>query len=544
MNENIFFILLYIISFSFQIIIKDGVYILLSNNYYFQYNKKKAITKDSLKYPSSYFRINKANKKYYYLQILNTEYKLSYSRDSELIFIKTKNRNNLLNLWNIIKTKNESYVIQNQNNCFIKIEKFNNIKCKNISMEEASLFDIFIIYEEVKENSIDSEIIEKEPIDVLIKYIDLRDNSLKRSGIHQIEKDYDNEELRYSIRSIFMNIPWVRKIFILMPNDKVRYFKDYNLINKKIVYVKDRDLLGYDSSDINGFLFRYWKMKDFGISDNFIVMDDDCFIGKKLKKTDFFYVENGKVVPAITTTKFLKLEKISVEERYNFYKYKALNSKEEQNDEIFYYSLYLTYLLIMNIFKKDLIFIPKFTHNAIPVRIKELKEIYDIVNNSEYKSATLDSLYRKIGYVQFQEFFISYTFIKYHRKISSLTNRLIVINNSISSDHNVSLFCINKGPGNYSYLNLYKARLAMEYLFPIPTPFEINDYSIVNLSFNIIYSMENGMNLYEEQLNGIHKRIILFYFFFILLLFIFSLIIKYYLFFKKNIKKTTMYYFN
>ena len=88
-------------------------------------------------------------------------------------------------------------------------------------------------------------LIEKEPIDVLIKYIDLRDNALKRSGIHQIEKDYDNEELRYSIRSIFMNIPWVRKIFILMPNDKVRYFKDYSLINKKIVYVKDRDFFIY-----------------------------------------------------------------------------------------------------------------------------------------------------------------------------------------------------------------------------------------------------------------------------------------------------------
>ena len=73
-----------------------------------------------------------------------------------------------------------------------------------------------------------------------------------------------------------------------MPNNKVRYFKDYNLIKDKIHYVKDSDLLGYDSSNINAFLFRYWDLKKFGISDNFIVMDDDCFIGKKLKKTDFF----------------------------------------------------------------------------------------------------------------------------------------------------------------------------------------------------------------------------------------------------------------
>ena len=78
-------------------------------------------------------------------------------------------------------------------------------------------------------------------------------------------------------------IPWVRKIFILMPNEKIRYFKDYDLIKDKIVYVKDKDILGYDSSNTLAFQFRYWKMKKFGISDNFIVMDDDCFIGNPLK---------------------------------------------------------------------------------------------------------------------------------------------------------------------------------------------------------------------------------------------------------------------
>ena len=123
--------------------------------------------------------------------------------------------------------------------------------------------------------------IEKEPIDVLIKYIDLKDEALNRYGIHQIDKDIDNEELKYSIRSILKNIPWIRKIFILMPNKKVRYFKEYNLIKDKIVYVKDKDILGYDSSNIYGFLYRYWKLKKFGISDNFIIMDDDYFIGQK-----------------------------------------------------------------------------------------------------------------------------------------------------------------------------------------------------------------------------------------------------------------------
>ena len=59
-----------------------------------------------------------------------------------------------------------------------------------------------------------------------------------------------------------------------MPNEKVRYFKDYNLINEKIIYVKDKDLLGYESSNSLAFQYRYWKMKKFGISDNIILISN------------------------------------------------------------------------------------------------------------------------------------------------------------------------------------------------------------------------------------------------------------------------------
>ena len=125
------------------------------------------------------------------------------------------------------------------------------------------------------------------------------------------------------------NIPWIRKIFILMPNEKVRFFKNYSLINDKIIYVKDKMLLGHDSSNINAFLFTLWKMKKFGIADNFIVMDDDCFIGQKLNKSDFFQVKNGKVVPSIITSNILSLDIKSVKKTYAMYKFRALKSKIE-----------------------------------------------------------------------------------------------------------------------------------------------------------------------------------------------------------------------
>ena len=422
--------------------------------------------------------------------------------------------------WEFINIKSNNFAIKNKNNCYIKITKLK-ITCENISIERASLFNLFKIYEEAKENKLDKEIIKNEPIDVLIKYIDLRDLNLKRNNIHQIEKDYDNEELKYCIRSIIKNIPWVRKIFILMPNEKVKYFKNYSLIRHKIIYVKDKDLIGFDSSNSNLFQFNYWKMKKFGISDNFIVMDDDCFIGKKLQKKDFFYVEKGKVIPFIITSKFLKIDKDSTIEKYNIYKKRSINSKEEQNDDIFNYSLQITFILIMNEFKKNLMCIPKFTHNAIPVNINEIKEIYDLVYKSNYKFVTLYSLYREIGFVQFQECYLSFVFNKYNRKVRDISNKFININKAISANYNFFLFCINKGPYNYSDLHYYKAKIAMEKIFPNPSPYEKIDNSLIDISFNVVKTMEKTIVQYENQINeilklnkkNIYKSILLIYIF-------------------------------
>ena len=47
----------------------------------------------------------------------------------------------------------------------------------------------------------EESILEKEPIDVVFKYIDLSDPNLIREGIPQIKKDEDNEELRYALHT-------------------------------------------------------------------------------------------------------------------------------------------------------------------------------------------------------------------------------------------------------------------------------------------------------------------------------------------------------
>ena len=150
--------------------------------------------------------------------------------------------------WKIYYIMNKDYIIQNlytnkiwRTNKFIYLDCAGELKYINNSnyintnsIENTLKFRIIKLYEEVRMKEEHFKIIEKEPIDVLIKYIDLSDPFLKRDGIKQIKKDKENGELKYSLRSIFKFIPWVRKIFILMPNEKVSFLKPIEEIKEKI----------------------------------------------------------------------------------------------------------------------------------------------------------------------------------------------------------------------------------------------------------------------------------------------------------------------
>ena len=80
-------------------------------------------------------------------------------------------------------------------------------------------------------------------------------------------------------------------------------------------------------------------MKEFGISNNIIVMDDDCFIGSKLEKTDFFYIQDGKIVPFIVTSNFKMINKSYVLQKIELYSNKVKKSRLEQTGVIFQFSM-------------------------------------------------------------------------------------------------------------------------------------------------------------------------------------------------------------
>ena len=174
------------------------------------------------------FRITPLNSSLYKIESIIREKKIGLNQKEGLSLVKSDD--NIY--WNIIHLNDSSFIIQNNSTkkyveiqgrkpkC-TKILEFNP-KDNETKIENSLKFSLFKLYDEVELKPEYNKYIEDEPVDVVIKYIDLTDPNLKREGIIQTVKDEDHEELRYCLRSIFDNIPWIRKIFILMPNEKVR----------------------------------------------------------------------------------------------------------------------------------------------------------------------------------------------------------------------------------------------------------------------------------------------------------------------------------
>jgi hypothetical protein len=160
--KKINFFLIINIYFCIDDIIKGGVYNIVFHQYYLQHRNKEVSLRESFKYPNTFFRIYLNSKyKYYYIENIMNNFGMYYSNNREISLNKVKKESSL---WKFIKKYNK-YVIINMNKCYIKINKLN-VSCLNISLEEASEFDLDKIYEENNENSI---LIENEPIDILIR---------------------------------------------------------------------------------------------------------------------------------------------------------------------------------------------------------------------------------------------------------------------------------------------------------------------------------------------------------------------------------------
>ncbi|MDR1466869.1 MAG: hypothetical protein LBI55_00370 [Oscillospiraceae bacterium] len=318
------------------------------------------------------------------------------------------------------------------------------------------------------------------PIDVVYKYIDLRDKKLDPKLHKKSSKDTENSEIKYSIRSVLKNIPWVRKIFVVMPNEKIKYFKDPIEIKDKIVYVKDKDLVGFDGRSSVVFEFNLWRLKDFGCSENFIYFNDDFFVGEPLEKSDFFYKKDGRIVPFTLYSHCITNKPYMYEAIHNkcrFYQLKTGNSNI-QNSNYYFRRVIQGYVLIYKIFDKKDIWLPKYpeqtTHNAKPFLLSDIKEAYDIIEkNYEESDDCLRARSPTKNQIIMQTFTDFYFLNKEKRLIKNLDNGYFQIT-TLEEDINLNLdlFCINTGEEVVSKEMADRAIRIMENKFPQKTIYE------------------------------------------------------------------------
>ena len=465
------------------------------NNYSLKMEKNVLLFLDSKESKEELFRITSIKDDLYYIiyKPLNQFSGIDDKGEIKLYNQDNKNKNEIADKikWKFIKINNDNeYSLQNLfNEKFLEmknkkengkrkyypicISKINTDKIDKIG--KAFKFSFYKICEEVHIKPEHIPLIENEPVDILIKYIDLTDKTLKREGIKQIDKDFDNDELKYSVRSVLQYIPWIRKIFIVMPNEKVRYFKPIEEIRNKIVYVKDKDLIGFDSANIAVFLFNLHNMEKFGISQNFILIDDDCFFGKPINKTQFFYYdeENKKVVPSVVTDDPCQLIKKNLLNEYN----KLYNKRSSIKPHTFNQwklSQLASYKLILDNFQEPLT-IAGFTHNAVPVNIEDLREIHElIVNKYQYAKEFLYSKERIIHDLQAQSFFNTYGLTIKKRKLNSIPYAYFDIAFLKDKKFDIELFVLNtSGDRKYTSSMKNNVKTILENKYSIPTPFEI-----------------------------------------------------------------------
>jgi len=114
----------------------------------------------------------------------------------------------------------------------------------------------------------------------------------------------DNQELKYSLRSIYKYAPWVNKIYIVTDNQVPDWFNTDNkwveIIDHKDIFEDHSCLPTFNSMAIETKLHRIE-----GLSEQFLYFNDDVFLGRKCAPTDFFSENN---IPHLFVSKLFHTE--------------------------------------------------------------------------------------------------------------------------------------------------------------------------------------------------------------------------------------------
>ena len=146
------------------------------------------------------------------------------------------------------------------------------------------------------------------PIDVVYLWVDGSDKnfiSIKNDYLRKLHKNddkyiddtkdqifRDNDELKYSLRSLEKNAPWVNHVYIVTPlGQKPKWL---NTRNKKITIIPQEDILPKDAGPIfNSCAVETCLANIPGLSEHFLLANDDMFFNKPVMP-DYFFDKSGR----------------------------------------------------------------------------------------------------------------------------------------------------------------------------------------------------------------------------------------------------------
>ena len=94
-----------------------------------------------------------------------------------------------------------------------------------------------------------------------------------------------HDELRYSLRSAFENVPWIRHIFIVTDGQRPVWLKDH----PKISVVDHRQIIPAERLPLfSSIAIEMYLDRIPGLSEHFLYANDDMFFNRPLEVSDFY----------------------------------------------------------------------------------------------------------------------------------------------------------------------------------------------------------------------------------------------------------------
>jgi hypothetical protein len=157
------------------------------------------------------------------------------------------------------------------------------------------------------------------PVDVVYTWVDGKDAEWRRRRATAAQVPYheesasaarfvDREELRYSLRSLYLNAPWVRHVYLVTDGQRPKWLDTacpgITVVDHRELFADQSCLPTFNSHAIESQLHRID-----GLSEHFLYFNDDMFLGKPVGP-HLFFEANGlaRFFPADT---FIAMDPVS-----------------------------------------------------------------------------------------------------------------------------------------------------------------------------------------------------------------------------------------